>query len=128
MYRISWLSGVSVRNVSKWTTPTVGIFASALVVATGAGMLAPARGVVAADTPMIVTGGGYTAVQGLQNPAAKHRAEQIISSFENSTTVIQYGYAENLHDGRGITAGRAGFTSGTDDLLAVVQLYLKNHH
>lgn len=59
------------------------------------------------------------------NPAIKHRAEQIISSFENSTTDIQYAYAEDIDDGRGITAGRAGFTSGTHDLLMVVACYDK---
>ena len=30
---------------------------------------------------------------------------------------------DELDDGRGITAGRAGFTSGTHDLLLVVQRY-----
>jgi chitosanase len=56
--------------------------------------------------------------------AEKRRAEQLTSLFENNTLEPQYGYAENLHDGRGITAGRAGFTSGTDDLLEVVLAYL----
>lgn len=51
------------------------------------------------------------------------RTGQIISTFENSTTTIQYGYAEVLDDGRGITAGRAGFTSGTGDLAEVVERY-----
>lgn len=50
-------------------------------------------------------------------------ADQVLSVFENNTTEIQYGYAENLHDGRGITAGRAGFTSATGDMLLVVQYY-----
>ena len=50
-------------------------------------------------------------------------ADQIISVFENNTPVIQYGYAENLHDGRGITAGRAGFTSATGDMLEVIERY-----
>jgi len=50
-------------------------------------------------------------------------ADQIISVFENDTPVIQYAYAENLNDGRGITAGRAGFTSATGDMLEVVDLY-----
>ncbi len=50
-------------------------------------------------------------------------ADQIISVFENNTPEIQYGYAENLDDGRGITAGRAGFTSATGDLLLVVERY-----
>lgn len=39
--------------------------------------------------------------------------------------MLQYGYAENIGDGRGITAGRAGFTSGTSDLLLVVRRYAK---
>jgi|GEM_PF-585492 len=50
-------------------------------------------------------------------------ADQIISVFENSTTEIQYAYAENLDDGRGITAGRAGFTSATSDMLEVISRY-----
>lgn len=59
----------------------------------------------------------------LGNPAKLAIAACVISSFENSTTDLQYGYAENLGDGRGITAGRAGFTSGTGDMLQVVNLY-----
>lgn len=50
-------------------------------------------------------------------------ADQIISVFENNTPEIDYGYAENLDDGRGITAGRAGFTSATGDMLLVVERY-----
>jgi len=50
-------------------------------------------------------------------------ADQIISVFENNTPEIDYGYAENLDDGRGITAGRAGFTSATGDMLEVVERY-----
>jgi chitosanase len=52
-------------------------------------------------------------------------ADQIISIFENDTPIIQYDYAENLNDGRGITAGRAGFTSATSDMLEVVKRYSK---
>lgn len=53
----------------------------------------------------------------------KRRAEQLTSIFENDTIVVQYGYVEALGDGRGYTAGRAGFTTGTGDLLDVVQRY-----
>ncbi|MEJ2887959.1 chitosanase [Actinomycetospora aeridis] len=60
---------------------------------------------------------------GLADPARKHVAEAIISSFENSTTELPYAAAQRLGDGRGITAGRAGFTSGTHDLLLVVRRY-----
>jgi len=53
----------------------------------------------------------------------KHRAAQITSTFENATLELQYDYVENIGDGRGITAGRAGFTSATGDLLLIVQRY-----
>ena len=59
----------------------------------------------------------------LRDPARKHRAAQITSSFENSTTQLQYDYVQNITDGRGLTAGRAGFTSATGDLLLVVERY-----
>ena len=42
--------------------------------------------------------------------------DSITSCFENSTKTIQYGYVEALNDGRGYTAGKAGFTTGTGDL------------
>jgi chitosanase len=53
----------------------------------------------------------------------KRRAEQLTSLFENGTTEIQYGYVENLDDGRGYTCGRAGFTTGTGDAYEVVKRY-----
>jgi chitosanase len=51
------------------------------------------------------------------------RVDKLISEFENSTSVIQYCYIEALDDGRGYTAGRAGFTSATGDLLDVAERY-----
>lgn len=56
-------------------------------------------------------------------PPQKARAEALTSLFENGTPALQYGYAEQLHDGRGVTAGRAGFTTGTDDAAMVVEKY-----
>ena len=53
----------------------------------------------------------------------RHRADLLISVFENASTEIRYDYIENLGDGRGFTAGRAGFCSGTGDLLIVVERY-----
>ena len=61
----------------------------------------------------------------LNDPARKMRAAQITSSFENSSLSLQYDYAQDIGDGNGITAGRAGFTTGTGDLLEVVQSYTK---
>ncbi len=55
--------------------------------------------------------------------AKKRRAEQLTSLFENSTLAPQYDYIEALGDGRGYTAGRAGFTSATGDMLDVVKRY-----
>jgi chitosanase len=57
-------------------------------------------------------------------PAAwKSCAERMISVFENESTSLQYDYVENLNDGRGFTAGRAGFVTRDGDLLQVVELY-----
>jgi chitosanase len=56
----------------------------------------------------------------------KHVADQLISLFENDTPEIQYCYIENIDDGRGFTAGRAGFTTATADLLEVVERYTKD--
>jgi chitosanase len=66
--------------------------------------------------------GGAAVAAGL-DAAQKHRAEQLVSIFENGIPQIQYGYAEALGDGRGITAGRAGFTTGTGDALMVLERY-----
>jgi chitosanase len=48
---------------------------------------------------------------------------QMVSVFENGTPDIQYDYIDNLDDGRGYTAGRAGFCTACGDLLTVVQTY-----
>jgi chitosanase len=58
------------------------------------------------------------------NDIADHRLfSKVVSTFENSDTEIQYDYVENLNDGRGYTAGRDGFTTGTGDVAAVVGEY-----
>lgn len=49
------------------------------------------------------------------------------SYFENSTVEFSYNYIENIHDGRGYTAGRIGFTSATGDLAELVQIYCRKH-
>lgn len=55
--------------------------------------------------------------------AQKLRMEQLSSVFENNSITFAYGYAENINDGRGITCGRVGFTTGTGDWYKVVQAY-----
>ena len=79
----------------------------------GAAGGAPAGG-ASADVP---------GVTDLADPGRLRTAEAVISSFENSSTELPYASAQDIGDGRGITAGRAGFTSGTHDLLLVVRRY-----
>jgi chitosanase len=61
----------------------------------------------------------------LASPANKDVAMQLVSSAENSTLDwrAQYGYIEDIGDGRGYTGGIIGFTSGTGDMLGLVQAY-----
>nr|WP_237521600.1 chitosanase [Streptomyces sp. SID4921] len=65
------------------------------------------------------------AATGLDDPAKKDIAMQLVSSAENSTLDWkgQYGYIEDIGDGRGYTAGIIGFCSGTGDMLGLVELY-----
>jgi chitosanase len=64
---------------------------------------------------------------GLDDPAKKEIAMEIVSSNENSTLdwKAQYKYIEDIHDGRGYTAGIIGFCSGTGDMLELVEAYTK---
>lgn len=62
---------------------------------------------------------------GLDHPAKKEIAMQLVSSAENSSLdwKAQYQYIEDIGDGRGYTAGIIGFCSGTGDMLDLVELY-----
>lgn len=63
----------------------------------------------------------------LDHPKRKELAMQLVSSAENSTLNwrAQYGYIEDIGDGRGYTAGIVGFCSGTSDMLALVTEYTR---
>lgn len=63
----------------------------------------------------------------LSDPVKKELAMQVVSSAENSTLHwrAQYAYIEDIHDGRGYTAGIIGFCSGTGDMRQVVRYYTK---
>jgi chitosanase len=52
------------------------------------------------------------------------RADALVNLFEHSSLETRYDALEELPDGRGITAGRAGFTSATGDLDDVVRRYV----
>lgn len=61
----------------------------------------------------------------LTDPRKKEIAMQLVSSAENSSLdwKVQYGYIDDIDDGRGYTGGIIGFTSGTGDMLEVVRAY-----
>lgn len=55
----------------------------------------------------------------------RRRADELVTVFENSSLEPKYNFAADLGDGRGITFGRAGFTTGTGDGLWVVNRYVQ---
>ncbi|MEU6447205.1 chitosanase [Streptomyces sp. NPDC046979] len=75
-------------------------------------------------TPSRATAASVRAA-GLDDPAKKEIAMQLVSSAENSSLdwKAQYQYIEDIGDGRGYTAGIIGFCSGTGDMLGLVELY-----
>ncbi|WP_433297685.1 chitosanase [Actinoplanes sp. CA-030573] len=64
---------------------------------------------------------------GLDDRRKKETALELVSSAENSTLQWrgEYGYIEDIGDGRGYTAGIVGFCSGTSDMLEVVNEYTR---
>jgi chitosanase len=84
-----------------------------------------------AAPPTSSSNGSDTAVPssatGLTDPKRKEIALELVSSAENSTLKWrgQYGYIEDIGDGRGYTAGIVGFCSGTSDMLALVTEYTR---
>jgi chitosanase len=63
---------------------------------------------------------------GLASPREKEIAMELVSSAENSTLDWrrEFGYIEDIGDGRGYTAGLIGFCSGTGDMLQLVRSYV----
>jgi chitosanase len=80
--------------------------------------------VVSVAVTLIATG-CRTSAADLDSPAKKDIAMQLVSSAENSTLDwrAQYGYIEDIGDGRGYTGGIIGFCSGTHDMLELVERY-----
>jgi chitosanase len=64
---------------------------------------------------------------GLATPLKKEFAMKLVSSAENSSLNwrAQYRSIEDIHDGRGYTAGIIGFCSGTGDMLEVVRAFTR---
>ena len=74
---------------------------------------------------LITTTATTASAANLDEPRLKDIAMQIVSSAENSSLDwrAQFGYIEDIKDGRGYTAGIIGFCSGTGDMLDLVELY-----
>ncbi|MDX2742209.1 MULTISPECIES: chitosanase [Streptomyces] len=91
----------------------------------------PLRLALAATVALALTGCSASASgspeRSLDDPAKKDIAMRLVSSAENSSLdwKAQYGYIEDIGDGRGYTAGIIGFCSGTGDMLKVVERYAK---
>ncbi|MGW5661579.1 chitosanase [Streptomyces sp. NPDC003758] len=77
------------------------------------------------DAPRAAAAPEAARAVGLDDPAKKEIAMELVSSAENSSLdwKAQYKYIEDIGDGRGYTAGIIGFCSGTGDMLELVQLY-----
>ncbi|WP_281262161.1 chitosanase [Umezawaea tangerina] len=95
---------------------------SVALVSTGATTAALAR-------PMAADGAKAADVRvqavDLNDPVKKDIAMQLVSSAENSSLDwrAQFGYIEDIDDGRGYTGGIIGFCSGTHDMLELVEAY-----
>jgi len=59
----------------------------------------------------------------ISESVAKNAALQMTAALENSTTELQFNYAENIGDGRGITFGAIGFCTGTYDGNQLIKHY-----
>jgi chitosanase len=94
------------------------------LIASAAAVLLIATGVGA--SPVAAASSAPSHLTGLAAPAEKEIAMELVSSAENSTLDWrrEFGYIEDIGDGRGYTAGLIGFCSGTGDMLAVVRAYV----
>jgi chitosanase len=57
------------------------------------------------------------------NTNVKNASLQMTTTLENSDTQLQFNYAENINDGRGITFGCIGFCTGTYDGNELIKYY-----
>jgi chitosanase len=76
-----------------------------------------------AETKQVVVAASLTSTA--QTSVTKAKALQMTTACENSTTKLQYNYAENIGDGRGVTFGYVGFCTGTYDGNMLIKYYTK---
>ncbi|MDK0523057.1 chitosanase [Streptomyces sp. ML-6] len=101
----------------------LGLSLTAIPVAAHAG--APTHQAAQQPSAAVRPAATVAAATGLDDPAKKEIAMQLVSSAENSSLdwKAQYKYIEDIDDDRGYTAGIIGFCSGTGDMLDLVELY-----
>src|ERR1044072_8442964 len=70
---------------------------------------------------------GAAVTSDLTAPDKKEIAMELVSSAEKSSLDwrSQYRYIQDIHDGRGYTAGIIGFTTRTGDVLQLVRRYTR---
>jgi chitosanase len=107
------------------TTATIRIALTVTLAAALLGLPTPASATTTGGLFSAVAARGAVGRLGLDDPRKKEIALRLVSSAENSTLnwAAQYGYIEDIGDGRGYTGGIIGFCSGTGDMLEVVRRY-----
>ncbi len=77
-------------------------------------------------TTQLPSAGAAANGAGLAAPREREIAFELVSSAENSTLDWrgEFGYLEDIGDGRGYTGGLIGFCSGTGDMLQLVRSYV----
>jgi chitosanase len=121
---------VSPASATAPSTAPVQAVAVAAAPVTVAAAATPAAKTTATPTP--VPAKAPAAVAATTAPAAAATAAvsvnkgvclQMTTTCENSTTKLAFNYAQNIGDGRGITFGCIGFTTGTYDGNMLIKYY-----
>ncbi|WP_223585978.1 chitosanase [Microbacterium sp. OVT16B] len=88
-----------------------------------------AAAIVIPLTGLVATSAQAATPLSLRDPVKREIAQEIITSAENShlNWYDYYDYIEDIDDGRGYTGGIVGFTSGTHDMLVLVENYTKKY-
>jgi chitosanase len=107
--------------MKKTIALTISAAAALLLISGCSATVTPGKQASAPSTSRPAAGAGLDA------PVKKEMAMELVSSAENSSLdwKAQFAYIEDIHDGRGYTAGIIGFCSGTSDMLQLVTSYTK---
>ncbi|KAJ1961766.1 hypothetical protein GGI12_003056 [Dipsacomyces acuminosporus] len=110
----------------KFTTATLGVAAIAIALSSPAEAAKPAKPAPSSSPAPAAAAAAPSGNKGSNGSAcAKQITLSLTNVYENGDTKFHYDNCENDHDGRGWTAGIAGFTTGTGDAWVVIQEYHK---